>query len=988
MLPATFVPSTALFFLLAPLAVAAPQSPLTALVDWKDGRVADGVGPASAVEAPQEERFWIGQGLRRAQIEIGSRERRFEEELGPDQNYQTSIVDMELDESSVSTEDHRLFVLTSFQSKLPNQPAVLQMLGVETPSAPFEFDAVDIDHTPPLPADPDYTYEPTAIDVYEEEQLVLVVGRAIEIATDPTEAEEFLLLLLYRYGPYGPNGAEVLDLLLESRVEQIPLLDCDGTGRNLFRPQGVTMHRIGDDLVAFLRVGILGAKKPAPGAIALFLVDADAPVAADRLQLLEGTDHIFDPVHYALCSGEPVPPVPPNTTLTGEDLSVNDFDFVVDETGPEPVHLLYLACGRYHQVLVFDVTDVVASGFQFSCAPIWPQRLDLGVPPPNVDGTQEIMYDNLFAITARHDPVEDVNLIYVVGEQYLHVANRFAGVNAGDPCQGLLPPERAVLQQYFGGSPSARAQVMLEFVTPEQVQNGQSAMSGEREHFWVVAHGTPFPWSIFDMTDRFLDPAVEVPGIVERTYSPGGTDGAVMLESETGEGTRRDIYVPSFGGVVRYDFAFNGDFESPAVSTFAPNYESYQPALIGNTAHVTEQLELAVLVEDDPNTALFDADVRLYAPNGRGGILQWVIDPATRNPLPASLYSGNWQKIWAAGGYSLRTVFGYGQISNCPYVMVDLGREKPSPAGEGCDEPHELAECQSQVLLGRLWLPCPEATPGPQLPVPWTWQVLVLDDPTDVNADCQNPSAPASATDPLNLVRGFARDVALSPTGQWALVACTEGLFVVQLYGGAHGGQVIDLNWQVNQTFYPFDTCLRPDPFGNGRAYSNVEGACWLETQHVVLSLSDVPDAGALSSGGLALFEFDHHLHLLGDLVTELHDRPGSPGVAAVDEIPGTDFYMGGSLRSHLLPDGTYRLYATSNFSGAVVEYEFDPFQSGPSSLTHLSTWSDGTHLSETTDCRAYDVGHPDGVPLVLVSRYLQTVAVLAATGFEVEEEP
>jgi hypothetical protein len=986
MLPATFVPSTALFFLLAPLAVAAPQSPLTALVDWKDGRVADGVGPASAVEAPQEERFWIGQGLRRAQIEIGSRERRFEEELGPDQNYQTSIVDMELDESSVSTEDHRLFVLTSFQSKLPNQPAVLQMLGVETPSAPFEFDAVDIDHTPPLPADPDYTYEPTAIDVYEEEQLVLVVGRAIEIATDPTEAEEFLLLLLYRYGPYGPNGAEVLDLLLESRVEQIPLLDCDGTGRNLFRPQGVTMHRIGDDLVAFLRVGILGAKKPAPGAIALFLVDADAPVAADRLQLLEGTDHIFDPVHYALCSGEPVPPVPPNTTLTGEDLSVNDFDFVVDETGPEPVHLLYLACGRYHQVLVFDVTDVVASGFQFSCAPIWPQRLDLGVPPPNVDGTQEIMYDNLFAITARHDPVEDVNLIYVVGEQYLHVANRFAGVNAGDPCQGLLPPERAVLQQYFGGSPSARAQVMLEFVTPEQVQNGQSAMSGEREHFWVVAHGTPFPWSIFDMTDRFLDPAVEVPGIVERTYSPGGTDGAVMLESETGEGTRRDIYVPSFGGVVRYDFAFNGDFESPAVSTFAPNYESYQPALIAGTAQVTEHLDAGVLIEE---TSTIDRDLRLFAPNGLGGILQWKVNPGTLDPRPPTLLGGDWGKVWAGDGgrYSLRATYGRGVISNRPYVLVDLSRENPSPAGPSCDEPLEQAECQSEVLLGRYWLDYvpPEGTGYPS----GYWQPpLVLDDPTDADADCLNPSASYAPTDPLNLIHGFVRDLAIAPTGQWAVVACVNGAFVVRLYGGTPN-PVVDADWAVTDTFYPFDTCVRPDPLGAGRFYDEVQGACWLGTEFVVLSFSEESEdaqGNKYSSGGIAVFSFGHHDGRIGNLVAEVGDRPAIDNEPALDGIPGTDFYMGGALRSHQLPDGSFRLYATSHFSGAVVEFELVP--GTPSTLTHLSTWSDGTHLSETTDCRAYDVGHPDGVPLVLVSRYLQTVAVLAATGFEVEQEP
>jgi hypothetical protein len=255
-----------------------------------------------------------------------------------------------------------------------------------------------------------------------------------------------------------------------------------------------------------------------------------------------------------------------------------------------------------------------------------------------------------------------------------------------------------------------------------------------------------------------------------------------------------------------------------------------------------------------------------------------------------------------------------------------------------------------------------------------------------VSFDSEFPTAPYDPTDPLDLVYGYVRDLAIAPTGQWALAACTNGVFAVALYGGPF--EVLeDLDWRVTDTFYPFDTPLRPDPFGPGRSFTKVEGVCWLGTQHLAMSFSN-EEMGQESSGGLAVFSFLHHVGTIGEPVVHFLDQPERPSLAAVDQIPGKDFYLGGSLRSHLLPDGTYRIYATSHYSGAVVEYEFDPTVSGPSSVTHLSTWSDGTHFSETTDCRPYDVGHPDGVPVVLVGRFLQTIAVLAATGFVIEQEP
>jgi hypothetical protein len=184
---------------------AAAQSPLTARVDWKDGRVADGVGPADATVQPEDERFWIGQGPRRAQIEIGSRIRRFDEELGSDQNYVTAIVDLVLDESSPAALDHRLFVLTAAQStkvSMP-EPGQLQMLNVEFPDAPNEVAALEVD---PNPMD-EFHYSIQAIDLVEDEKLVVAGGFRIN---PNVQFSDQLVVQLYRYGPQVPNGPDTL----------------------------------------------------------------------------------------------------------------------------------------------------------------------------------------------------------------------------------------------------------------------------------------------------------------------------------------------------------------------------------------------------------------------------------------------------------------------------------------------------------------------------------------------------------------------------------------------------------------------------------------------------------------------------------------------------------------------------------------------------------------------------------------------------------
>ena len=103
---------------------------------------------------------------------------------------------------------------------------------------------------------------------------------------------------------------------------------------------------------------------------------------------------------------------------------------------------------------------------------------------------------------------------------------------------------------------------------------------------------------------------------------------------------------------------------------------------------------------------------------------------------------------------------------------------------------------------------------------------------------------------------------------------------------------------------------------------------------------------------------------------------------------------MRGAIRSHqgtesvglwgLFARGA-RIYEASS-SGAAREFELDASGTSPT-FRLLSHVPGGTHFSQVGDVRPYDVGHPSGLPVVLMSRNRQTIALLAADGMIDEPE-
>jgi hypothetical protein len=353
-IPAVSTQAQFLLSLSALTGVAPAQSPLIALVDWKDGRVADGVGPASAVDEPDLERFWIGQGLRRAQIRIEDRARLFDEEGGSDQNYQTSIVDLELDESSASSLDHRLFVLTGWTPK-SGAPARLQVLRIIDPSQPEEIEHVDFDATSPDGS----SYDIKDIALIEDEQLVVAVG-------SKSSPDNRMVLQLYRYAPGAANLEGELPLVAEILRAPIPLQNCGDLGpRVLALPRAVHLHQIDGQWFAFVIGATTAPQKPGPGGVTVCRIDPAAAAPDPVLTWYTSTTHVFDPVYETFCGSlEPCyqEALSQEFTVTLQDVGVNHLD-IVELPGSPATHLAYLAGNAFSQILELDVSNFASTGF-------------------------------------------------------------------------------------------------------------------------------------------------------------------------------------------------------------------------------------------------------------------------------------------------------------------------------------------------------------------------------------------------------------------------------------------------------------------------------------------------------------------------------------------------------------------------------------------------------------------------------------------------
>jgi hypothetical protein len=343
------VPQGLLLLAFAPLLQAAQiQQPsgLQDVINWQDGILTDGVGPYDATEQPFSLRFWIGHGLRRAQINIDTRERRFNEELGADQDYPSAIRDLELDELSSEPAEHRLFVLTGLQLNATPTDARIQYLGVATPSAP---DVLSETFVSP-PAGSSFEYDISSIEVIPQHKLLLAIGNAVDVQNP---ANNQLLLVLYRYGalPGGGEGLVQLQALERPPLALRPI--GTATSRTLIRLVDGEAYEIGGDLIAFVRGPMGVPPKGNPRGVAAVKIDPSPASGGSYLTWYEYTTQalsttapphvVFDPAWDVTIGAQAQTPVP-----SPDRLGVNGVDLVQVQSGSTQTSLLYMACNEFN----------------------------------------------------------------------------------------------------------------------------------------------------------------------------------------------------------------------------------------------------------------------------------------------------------------------------------------------------------------------------------------------------------------------------------------------------------------------------------------------------------------------------------------------------------------------------------------------------------------------------------------------------------------
>ena len=261
---------------------------------------------------------------------------------------------------------------------------------------------------------------------------------------------------------------------------------------------------------------------------------------------------------------------------------------------PSPKDLIYVVGGSRAQLHVLDVTDIENTPISAS-------------PPLLLFGG-----DNLFAIEADPDAPTSSDYLYVVGRNATYVIDR--------PSLQTTPIV-ATTPVGFGNGPAGTPLFMID----------PDGAGVDRREFWTLAmQNATYPFRVTDFTQS-PSPGLEAPDASEGYYTAGPTDGAVANFDWD------SAYLPTFGGVVRWDLSGADPIPLP---------DSYQPAEDPVTLvdYITEHIFF-----DDMGPGPVTSGWHVLTGTAGGNFFTWPLDPITRDPLPgrevtppASYWPSSW----------------------------------------------------------------------------------------------------------------------------------------------------------------------------------------------------------------------------------------------------------------------------------------------------------------------------------------------------------
>lgn len=575
------------------------QLPLMDLHDEaRDGSPADVGGPAVVPAAvASDSRVWGAQGRRRVAWRVSDRLRFLDEE---DQDFNTALQAVEADMDDPVLSNRRLFTLTARRTQQQEGggtqefPATIKVDQINDPTSPFPLQTLKFD-----PSE-----QPLVLRTIPDANLLLVVM--------------LRELRVYDYGPSlllptDPSDPALLGAPIGVAALPTGTFTCS-TGAthsyNTLRDVHVATIQVGagEERMALVTATMQDAVcqpfgKPTPqGLLAVSLANPAQPAFYDT-NLTTQTWHPCRPVG-GHC----------------EAYAIGGFAHV--RAGG--LDLVYVCGGWKVDLMELDVTgvsDPLAGMKQLGSHPLLP-----GDPTPG---------DPLFDVVVDPEaPAAGHDFLYLIGRQNVYAVDRgnLGGTNFVQSTPANLGHN----------GPAGDAHLMLD----------DTLLGAARRETWTLgSQNAPFVHNVTDFSQTGGG-AVAPPLAPEGYYSAGPADGGVANFNW------ESVYLPTFGGVVRWDISGPAPLPNP-------NPGSYRPAKVGAQSYITEHLELVDL------GPLGSPSWHLISSCAQGNFFSWPIDPTSHDPLAGAIHDPGGSYYPWAGGYGNDIAVGTDAGTSDKWVYVD-----------------------------------------------------------------------------------------------------------------------------------------------------------------------------------------------------------------------------------------------------------------------------------------------------------------------------
>ena len=550
---------------------------LPTVAEVQDGKVLDLAGQSDATGDPYAARVWLAQGRVRWAIRAADRQRMHSEDRV------FNSVDPELNEQilAIEVDEVRQRIWTLTESGLYWE----SYASPNSPSSPLLVDWMNMWDMYPDPPPPSGSPYGSHLETWEELKDLKVWS-----GSTPAKDRVFVLttkrIIVIRVQPfeYFSSTWELFDEgaggFFQATDPNDPINALEVSHLDRLRIQIDQNGKLMGYILSM--IGGFGTDIKDRSAALVMLCDLDLPLCYQpTFDVDPGPDK--DYVYF-----NPIPYTPDDDPTDDQlnDHTALSLDVFADGAGSR---YMYVACGRLMQVQHVDVTNAFELGVGIGSSE------QIGVVPDDEQHIRNVLVDPLV-------PVEPERRFFAVTKEAFYV------------CDQNDPPFSWTENEIYGEACQRDLIHVLLPGDPVSVSSVWTAVDARTDHICKV----------MDVSTN--DHPVE---LVDEYYGISSCDGAVAIPP-------CDVYLPTFGGVVRY----SGPADPPY--TFQAVPDSYMPAEVplgSGNVRATEHIDIGRVADVD----------RLFTASNKGDFMEFQIHALTGNPLEPLLFEPDQDALQTMG---------------------------------------------------------------------------------------------------------------------------------------------------------------------------------------------------------------------------------------------------------------------------------------------------------------------------------------------------